>query len=168
MDSDGQHPPDKIPEFMAASIADPRALVLGMPVFDASAPSIRVQGRKLSNMWANLETLGGGIGDSLYGFRVYPIADLMSVMRHQPWMRRFDFDPEAAVRLVWHGLEPVNILAPVKYLRPDEGGVSHFNYLRDNVLLTWMHARLLLEFIFRLPWLVARRLGGSRRRQSPG
>ena len=58
MDSDGQHPADKIPEFMAASIARPRALVLGKPVFDSSAPSVRVQGRKLSNLWANLETGG--------------------------------------------------------------------------------------------------------------
>jgi glycosyltransferase involved in cell wall biosynthesis len=157
MDSDGQHPPDKIAEFMAASIARPRALILGKPVFDSSAPAIRVNGRKLSNMWANLETGGGGIGDSLYGFRVYPIADLVEVMHRQAWMRRFDFDPEAAVRLVWHGLVPVNIAAPVKYLRPDEGGVSHFNYLRDNVLLTWMHARLLAESLVRLPWLLLKR-----------
>ena len=158
MDSDGQHPAEKIPEFMAASTTVPRALVLGVPVFDASAPSIRVQGRKLSNMWANLETVGGGvIGDSLYGFRVYPIADLVAVMRGQAWMRRFDFDPEAAVRLVWRGLVPVNIPAPVKYLLPEEGGVSHFNYLRDNALLTWMHARLLLETVLRMPWLLWRR-----------
>ena len=129
----------------------------------ASAPSIRVQGRKLSNWWANLETVGGGIGDSLYGFRVYPIADLRAVMERQAWMRRFDFDPEAAVRLVWRGLVPVNIPAPVKYLRADEGGVSHFNYLRDNVLLTWMHTRLVGEFLVRLPWLIARRLTSSRR-----
>jgi glycosyltransferase involved in cell wall biosynthesis len=158
MDSDGQHPADLIPEFMRASIASPRALVLGVPVFDASAPSIRVQGRKLSNMWANLETVGGGIGDSLYGFRVYPIADLVATMKAHPWMRRFDFDPEAAVRLVWRGLRPLNIPAPVKYLRPEEGGVSHFNYVRDNVLLTWMHARLMLEFVVRLPWLLARKV----------
>ncbi|HUP30536.1 MAG TPA: glycosyltransferase family 2 protein [Usitatibacter sp.] len=169
MDSDGQHPADLIPDFMAASRADPRAVVLGRPVFDASAPAIRVQGRKLSNMWAHLETLGGGIGDSLYGFRVYPIADLIAVMKHQPWMRRFDFDPEAAVRLVWRGLVPVNVAAPVKYLRADEGGVSHFNYLRDNILLTWMHARLLLEFVLRLPWLAARKLTSTRRPPvSPG
>jgi hypothetical protein len=143
---------------MAASTATPRALVLGVPVFDASAPSIRVKGRKISNWWANVETVGGGvIGDSLYGFRVYPIADLVAVMRAQPWMRRFDFDPEAAVRLVWRGLTPVNIPAPVRYLRPEEGGVSHFNYLRDNVLLTWMHARLMAEFVVRLPWLLWRR-----------
>jgi len=158
MDSDGQHPADKIPEFMAASTSRPGALVLGLPIFDASAPAVRVQGRKLSNMWAHLETAGGGIGDSLYGMRVYPIADLVAVMHAQSWMRRFDFDPEAAVRLVWRGLVPVNIPAPVRYLRPDEGGVSHFNYVRDNVLLTWMHARLLAEFVVRIPWLLWRKV----------
>lgn len=158
MDSDGQHPAADIPAFMAASIAEPRALVLGNPVFDDSAPLIRVRGRKLSNWWANVETLGGGIGDSLYGFRIYPIADLVDVMRKQGWMRRFDFDPEAVVRLVWRGLTPVNIPSPVRYLRPDQGGVSHFNYLRDNVLLTWMHTRLVLETVIRMPVLVWRRL----------
>ena len=160
MDSDNQHPAELIPEFMAASRRDPRALVLGVPVFDASAPAIRVQGRKLSNWWANLETAGGGIGDSLYGFRVYPIADLVAVMEAQRWMRRFDFDPEAAVRLVWRGLTPVNLPAPVKYLSASEGGVSHFKYVRDNLLLSWMHARLLAGFFVRLPSLLARRAKG--------
>lgn len=158
MDSDNQHPAELIPEFMAKSQANPRALVLGVPVFDADAPVIRVKGRKVSNWWANFETVGGGIGDSLYGFRVYPIADLVAVMTQQRWMRRFDFDPEAAVRLVWRGLVPVNVPAPVKYLKPEEGGVSHFHYGRDNVLLTWMHTRLMLGFALRLPLLVARRL----------
>ena len=157
MDSDGQHPADLIPAFMAKSQADPRAMVLGVPVFDASAPTIRVKGRKISNWWANVETLGAGVGDSLYGFRIYPIAPLMAVMRAQRWMRRFDFDPEASVRLVWHGVPPVNVDAPVKYLTAEEGGVSHFNYWRDNVLLTWMHLRLVLEFIVRLPLLAWRR-----------
>jgi glycosyltransferase involved in cell wall biosynthesis len=160
MDSDGQHPAPLIPEFMARSAAAPRALVLGVPVFDASAPRLRVQGRKISNLWANLETVGGGIGDSLYGFRVYPIADLIAVMRGQLWMRRFDFDPEAAVRLVWRGLQPLNIPAPVKYLTPEQGGVSHFNYVRDNALLSWMHARLVAGFLLRLPLLLLRKLRG--------
>ena len=158
MDSDGQHPAELIPEFMAASIRQPGAMVLGVPVFDASAPSLRVQGRKLSNGWANLETLWAGIGDSLFGFRVYPISPLRSVMHGQRWMRRFDFDPEAVVRLCWHGVRPVNLPARVQYFSADEGGVSHFNYLRDNLLLTWMHARLLAGFVARLPWLLLRRL----------
>jgi len=158
MDSDGQHPAGLIPEFMAASQQAPRAMVLGVPVFDASAPNLRVQGRKVSNGWANLETLWAGIGDSLYGFRVYPVDPLRQVMRRQRWMRRFDFDPEAVVRLCWRGVRPVNLPAPVKYLRTDEGGVSHFNYLRDNALLSWMHLRLMLGFLLRLPVLIVRRL----------
>jgi glycosyltransferase involved in cell wall biosynthesis len=157
MDSDGQHPAELISAFMAASAAHPEAMILGRPVFEASAPSLRVKGRMISNWWANLETLWAGVDDSLYGFRVYPIEALRSVMRKQPWMRRFDFDPEAVVRMCWHGVRPVNLAAPVKYLRPDEGGVSHFNYLRDNALLTWMHSRLFLEFLLRLPLLVVRR-----------
>jgi len=158
MDSDGQHPPQCIREFMARSQAEPRAMVMGVPIFDASAPRIRVNGRKLSNWWANVETLGRKIDDSLYGFRLYPIADLIAVMRSQRWMRRFDFDPEAGVRMAWRGVPAINIPAPVRYLKPGEGGISHFNYLRDNVLLTWMHTRLVLEFLVRLPFLAWREL----------
>lgn len=158
MDSDGQHPAHLIPEFMQASLAQPACMILGKPVFDASAPAVRVQGRKVSNAWANLETLWMGVGDSLYGFRVYPVAPLLAIMRRQPWMRRFDFDIEAAVRLCWAGVWPINIDAPVKYLTPEEGGVSHFNYLRDNILLTWMHTRLVLGFLLRLPLLLVQRL----------
>jgi glycosyltransferase involved in cell wall biosynthesis len=160
LDADGQHPTDKILEFMAASTANPEALILGLPVFDASAPRVRVHGRKLSNWCTELETLGAGIGDSLYGFRVYPIAPLREIMERQPWMRRFDFDAEAAVRLCWRGVRPINLAAPVNYFRPEEGGVSHFRYLRDNVLLTWMHVRLILEGLVRLPFLLGRRLAG--------
>jgi len=161
MDSDGQHPADLIPAFMQASLQQPNAMVLGRPVFGAEAPLLRVRGRRISNWWTNLETLGAGIDDSLYGFRVYPIADLIAVMRRQPWMRRFDFDTEAVVRLAWRGVVPVNLAAPVKYLSAEEGGVSHFRYGRDNVLLTWMHTRLMLEFMLRLPLLIARRLLGK-------
>ena len=157
MDSDGQHPAELIPEFMRASIAHPESMVLGRPVFDASAPLLRVRGRRVSNWWTNLETLGAGIDDSLYGFRVYPIVDLIAVMRRQPWMRRFDFDTEAVVRLAWRGVKPINMAAPVKYLSAEQGGVSHFRYGRDNALLSWMHLRLMLEFALRLPSLLLRR-----------
>lgn len=163
MDADGQHPAASIPEFMAASTGAPGALILGVPKFDESAPALRVKGRRVSNWWANLETLWIGIGDSLFGFRVYPVRPLLEVMQSSRWMRRFDFDPEAAVRLVWRGLVPVNLPAPVRYLRPEEGGVSHFRYWRDNVLLSWMHIRLMFGFVLRLPALVVRRLRTSRR-----
>lgn len=156
MDSDGQHPASLIADFMAASMADPAAMVLGRPVFGADAPALRVNGRKVSNWWANFETLWMGIGDSLYGFRVYPLTPLIRIMRGKRWMRRFDFDPEAVVRLCWAGVRPINRDAPVRYLSADEGGVSHFRYLRDNALLTGMHTRLLCGFVARLPVLLWR------------
>lgn len=157
MDADGQHPAALIPDFMAASQAAPAAMILGKPVFGPEAPALRVNGRKVSNGWANFETLWMGIGDSLYGFRVYPIAPLIRIMRRGRWMRRFDFDPEAVVRLCWAGVQPINKDAPVRYLSAEEDGVSHFRYLRDNLLLTWMHTRLFLGFLGRLPLLLLRR-----------
>ncbi|HEX3845481.1 MAG TPA: glycosyltransferase family 2 protein [Steroidobacteraceae bacterium] len=164
MDSDGQHPATRIPAFMTASAARPEAMVLGDPVFDASAPAIRVKGRRISNWWANFETLWAGIHDSLFGFRVYPIAPLVREMQRSLGMRRFDFDVEAAVRLSWRGVPAVNLSAPVRYFSAAEGGVSHFSYWRDNVLLTSMHGRLFLGFLARFPILLVRRLAGRRPR----
>jgi hypothetical protein len=158
MDSDGQHPAHCIPEFMGASSAAHQAMILGVPVFDASAPAIRVGGRKISNWVVNVETLGGGIQDALFGFRVYPIMPLISVMRSTRFMRRFDFDAEAVVRLSWAGVPAINCSAPVRYFAPAEGGVSHFNYWRDNLLLTSMYLRLLWGFAIRIPLLLRRRL----------
>jgi glycosyltransferase involved in cell wall biosynthesis len=162
MDADGQHPAALIPEFMALSRRHPDAMILGVPVFDASAPRLRVLGRRISNGWANLETLWAGIGDSLFGFRVYPVAKLRRIMENTRWMRRFDFDAEAAVRLSWAGVPAYNAASPVKYFRREEGGVSHFRYVRDNALLTWMHMRLMAGFAVRLPRLAARRFRSSR------
>jgi glycosyltransferase involved in cell wall biosynthesis len=163
MDADGQHEAAAIPGFMAASQQEPRAMILGVPIFDASAPRLRVKGRRVSNWWANLETLWLGINDSLCGFRIYPIADLRTIMETSRWMRRFDFDVEAAVRLTWRGLDLMNKPVAIRYFRPEEGGVSHFHYGRDNLLLAGMHARLMLGFVLRLPALLLRRARSSRR-----
>lgn len=168
MDSDGQHPAGMIAAFMQASMARPEAMVLADPVFDASAPAIRVQGRRISNWWANLETLGAGIHDSLCGFRVYPIAALVSEMHASIGMRRFDFDVEAAVRLSWRGVPAVNLSAPIRYFSAADGGVSHFNYWRDNLLLSAMHARLLLGFLIRLPYPLLPRLASRLARRLAG
>ena len=69
-----------------------------------------------------------------------------------------DAGDTGVVRLAWRGVKPLNMDAPVKYLSADEGGVSHFHYGRDNLLLSWMHTRLMVEFVLRLPLLTWRRL----------
>lgn len=167
MDADGQHPAGHIRRFMQASQARPDAMVLGVPQFGPDAPALRVRGRRLSNWWAQLETGWAGIGDSLFGFRVYPIGKLLPIMERSASMRRFDFDPEAAVRLSWAGVPAINLPAPVRYLRPDEGGVSHFRYGRDNLLLTAMHVRLVMGALMRLPRLARRWAAQDRRGARP-
>ncbi len=162
MDADGQHPAERIGEFMQTSRQHPQCMVLGKPQFAADAPRARVYGRKISNSFAHIETLWAGVGDSLFGFRVYPIAPLRRMMENSHWMRRFDFDPEAVVRLCWAGVRPLNIDIPVRYFSAEEGGVSHFHYGRDNLLLTWMHTRLMLGCALRLPLLIWQRCSNTR------
>lgn len=158
MDSDGQHPAAHIPEFMAASQAEPAALVLGRPVFGPEVPLERLHGRKLSVGLARLEILGAGIDDPLFGFRVYPAAALEEALRSTRRARGFDFDPEIAVRMVWAGVPTRNRPAPCRYLAKAEGGVSHFHYGRDNLKLIWLHTRLLGQLLlWRWPQVWRRR-----------
>ncbi len=162
MDADGQHSAAHIPTFMAASQHQPDALILGRPVFGPEAPLERLYGRKVSVGFARLEILGRGIDDPLFGFRVYPAAALKRALDSTRFARGYDFDPEVAVRMVWDGVPTLNLPAPCRYIPRAEGGISHFNYLRDNAKMLWLHLRLLPQLaIWRwIPLLRARRHPG--------
>ncbi len=162
MDADGQHPADRIADFMRASQAEPAALVLGRPVFGPEAPAVRLKGRKLSIGLVHFETGGAGIDDPLFGFRVYPLAATVRALRSTRFARRYDFDPEVAVRLFWAGVPMRNISASCRYLSRAEGGVSHFHYLRDNVRMVWLHTRLIVELLLGR-WVSVRRVRSGRR-----
>jgi glycosyltransferase involved in cell wall biosynthesis len=153
VDADGQHPVESIPEFIALGQRFPGAMILGVPVFGPEAPRERVEGRKIGNWWTNLATLWGGIGDSLFGFRLYPVEDSLEIMERIRTARRFDFDTELAVRLYWRGVRPINRRVPVYYPAKESGGVSHFGYIRDNLLLLATHTRLFFGMLARWPAL---------------
>lgn len=150
MDADGQHPADRIDDFVEVSQRNPQAMILGQPVFDEKVPKERLYGRKLSVWMVGLEVAGSAIGDPLYGFRIYPIGPLLDVMSPRGRSNRYDFDPEVAVRLNWAKVPAVKVDAVVKYLDSEEEGVSHFHYLRDNVRFVMLHVKLLLEAPFRI------------------
>ena len=147
LDADGQHSADHISRFMQASQKNPAAMILGVPQFAADAPASRRHGRRVGNWWANLETFWGGIEDSLFGFRVYPVQESVRILQGTRGARRFDFDTELAVRLFWAGVPPINLPAPVRYFKSAAGGTSHFHYLRDNLLLVRRHTLLMLEML---------------------
>jgi len=152
-DADGQHEAADLPRFMRAAQMHPQAMVLGRPVFGPDAPALRVVGRRVGNWFAHLETWWGGIDDSLFGLRVYPVGPARDILRSIRGGRRFDFDTQLAVRLYWRGVPPVNLPTQVRYHPPDRGGVSHFHYLRDNLLLARAHGALLLRSLFLAPRL---------------
>jgi glycosyltransferase involved in cell wall biosynthesis len=147
IDADGQHDLTDVPKFLQVSMKNPEALILGTPLFDASAPKARLWGRRLTNFWVRIQTRSRSIADALCGFRIYPIAAALAANARS---NRMDFDPEIAVRMVWHGTEVINIATNVRYLDHAEGGVSHFRPLRDNLLVSWMHTRLTLVSVFHL------------------
>jgi glycosyltransferase involved in cell wall biosynthesis len=149
MDADGQHPAEAVPTLMTLSALHPEAMILGVPIFGVEAPRARVLGRRISNVLVRRLT-GARIGDALFGFRVYPVGPLRAIMEASLHMRRYDFDAEAVVRLSWLGVPAINRPVPVRYFRSDEGGVSHFRYGRDNLLLARMYGRLALARIARL------------------
>jgi len=154
MDADGQHPAEEINRFIEYAASNPEAMILGQPVFDSDVPWERLYGRKLSVWLVFLEVGGSAIGDPLYGFRVYPIKPLLTVMDKPGRSNRYDFDPEVAVRLNWMGVSALKVAAPVKYVSEEFGGVSHFHYFRDNLRFVCLHARLLVQAPFH--WLKSR------------
>jgi glycosyltransferase involved in cell wall biosynthesis len=156
IDADLQHDSDDIPRFLAR--IDPRpTLVLGQPVFDDSAPAIRLVGRQISVFWVMVETLSRKIGDPLCGYRVYPVAAALATGTRA---RGMDFDVEIAVRLVWAGVTVEHVTTHVIY---PPGGVSHFRGFADSMLIARQHVRLCLEGLWRLATRALRALSGRPR-----
>jgi glycosyltransferase involved in cell wall biosynthesis len=145
VDADGQHDLNDVPKLLQHAHERPNALILAEPVFDEGAPKARLWGRKLTVFWTHLETGGKRIGDPLCGFRVYPVEP---ALRTGTRGDRMDFDPEIAVRLVRRGLPVVNVPTRVRYVSREQGGVSHFRMVRDNMAIGWMHTRLCVAGIF--------------------
>jgi glycosyltransferase involved in cell wall biosynthesis len=153
-DADGQHDPADIPKFVQASTERPLALVMGEPQFSDDAPTSHIIGHGIANFLTKIETMHRGMGDSLFGLRVYPMLAAIKALRRIRGGRRFDFDTQAVVRMSWLGVPTLNLPAVVHY---PKDRVRHFGYLRDNLLLLRVHFWLLLRGIFVWPWLLFRR-----------
>jgi len=109
----------------------------------------------VTRFWNYLEVMGPTIGDSMCGFRVYPIAAALASGTRG---NRMDFDIEIPVRMVWQGVPVVNAEVRVRYLTAEEGGVSHYQTFRDTLLISWTHSKLMTEIIFKLLTWPMRRL----------
>lgn len=139
VDADAQHNLNDTPKLLEAAAQNPGAVVCGWPQYGADAPKARLYGRKITDFWNMLHTWSTDIKDGMCGFRLYPLAPALAVVREEHVGDRMDFDTEILIRLYWRGVKPVWVKTPVRY---DAGGVSHFRAFDDNVLISKMHARL--------------------------
>ncbi|WP_407331334.1 glycosyltransferase [Enterovibrio sp. 27052020O] len=152
IDADGQHDLTAVPELIAASTANPLSLISGCPVYDESVPKSRLYGRYITHFWVMIETLSTSIKDSMCGFRAYPLAQTLVVIEQSSPGQRMDFDIEIMVRMYWEGIDIRFIDIRVIY---PEGGLSHFDALRDNVRISKMHTMLFFSMLPKIPRLLA-------------
>ena len=137
IDADFQHDAALIGEFLRQSRAHPQSIVCANPIYGEDAPKSRVYGRKITNFWVAINTLSLGIKDAMCGFRVYPLGQLKKAAAKSK-TNRMEFDIEILVNATRQGVDMRWIDTCVRY---EKGGVSHFKMLRDNALISLMHAK---------------------------
>jgi len=158
VDADGQHQLEDLPAMLAEAKTYPDMLISGRPIYDDSIPKSRLYGRYITHFWVWIETLSLSLKDSMCGFRVYPVAPCIALMRKQVLGERMDFDTDIMVKLYWQGT-PSRFL-PTRVTYPADG-LSHFDALKDNLRISWMHTRLFFGMLPRIPQLL------RQRRQTP-
>lgn len=155
IDADGQHNTNDIPHFLDRARSQPQSLIAGMPTYDNSVPKLRFYARYLTHVWVWINTLSLDIKDSMCGFRVYPLAQSVELIKREPGGNRMDFDPEFMVRWHWRDWPLEQISTAVSY---PLDGISHFQPRLDNWLISMMHTRLFFGMLRRLPQLLLRKL----------
>ncbi|VUD68874.1 Polyprenol monophosphomannose synthase [Thalassocella blandensis] len=156
IDADGQHKVEDIPDFIQHSQRNPTVLIAGKPIYDESIPKNRLYGRYLTHVWVWINTLSFQIEDSMCGFRVYPTEYSCQLIDKVFLGERMDFDTEFLVRWWWAGGHIEQRGTSVTY---PQDGISHFNKLQDNWLISKMHTRLFFGMLLRLPKLIFRSPG---------
>ena len=148
MDADGQHDPDDLPRFVEAAERRPDAVIVGCRDFEHAegVPRSSRFGRAFSNFWCRLET-GVGCADTQSGYRVYPVSGLRALSLR---CRRYNFEIEALVKLLWAGYGLAELEIPVSYT-PEGGRISHFDPLRDNIRLSLLHTCLVTRQLLPVP-----------------
>jgi glycosyltransferase involved in cell wall biosynthesis len=138
MDADKQHISSQISKLSNAF--ESNTIVIGNRNFeDENIPKSSIFGRKFSNFWVNLETFEN-LKDTQSGFRIYPI----SILELKTKTRRFDFEIEVLVLHCFGGgkIKEVNVEC---YYPPSTERISHFHKWKDNLRLSTIHTKLMIQ-----------------------
>jgi glycosyltransferase involved in cell wall biosynthesis len=147
MDADKQHISSEIVKLLDAYEAE--SIVIGNRDFESDdVPGSSKFGRKFSNFWVMLETFKN-LGDTQSGFRMYPVSIIDLPLKN----RRFDFEVEVLVLHSYRGGNIIDVEVDC-YYPPHDERISHFDKWNDNVHITLLHIKFLIQkFLFFRGWL---------------
>ncbi len=148
IDSDGQHFPEDIPEFIKTIEKNPDSLIIGSRNISAEGmPSKNTFANKFSNFWFWAET-NQKLPDTQSGFRLYPIK-LYKNTRY--FTSKFEFEIEVLVRSAWSNITIIPI--PIKiFYAPKEERITHFRPLPDFTRISILNTILVfITYLYILP-----------------
>ena len=143
LDSDGQHFPSDIHQFLVAVKEKPNIMIMGVRnMSQEGIPGKSSFGNKFSNFWFKVET-GKTLSDTQTGFRLYPLEHI-SKMRF--FTNRFEFEIEVIVRLAWRFVDFQSV--PINVLYDKEERVTHFRPFRDFTRISILNTVLVALSLF--------------------
>jgi len=158
LDTDGQHFPSDIPNFIEVLDAseNKNMLIIGdRNMNNADVLASSAKGNRVSTFWMKAVT-GLKLQDSQSGFRLYPIKE-MDTIKFMKATKKFEFEIEAIVKSHWADIAIVHV--PIKVLYDMNERVSHFRPFMDIarmvVLYTWF---LILRLFYFTPRNLFRKL----------
>lgn len=127
IDSDGQHFPEDIPQFIKTLQQHPKALIIGARnLQEENMPGGNTFANRFSNFWFTVQT-GIRLPDTQTGYRLYPL-HLLAGTRFIT--SRYEAELELLVFAAWRGVELVSV--PVRVYYPPAGDrVTHFRPVAD-------------------------------------
>jgi glycosyltransferase involved in cell wall biosynthesis len=141
MDGDGQHLPAQIPPLLAASDAQPEAIVIGARKVDpGSVAPMRVFGNRFANRWVEI-ACGLALPDTQSGFRIYPLAATAALGCRAG---HFAFETEVLIRAARRGVAVRSVPVDV-YYPPIAERRSHFRPFLDTLRIIFVVVGLILR-----------------------
>ncbi|MEO6347117.1 MAG: DUF2062 domain-containing protein [Aquaticitalea sp.] len=147
LDTDGQHFPSDIPNFIEAldDSENKNILIIGdRNMNEADVLARSAKGNRVSTFWMKAAT-GLKLRDSQSGFRLYPIKNMENI-RFLKSTKKFEFEIEAIVKSYWAGTEIRHV--PIHVLYNMDERVSHFRPFMDIARMVILYTWFLLARLF--------------------
>ncbi|WP_299887233.1 DUF2062 domain-containing protein [uncultured Lacinutrix sp.] len=145
IDSDGQHYPDDLHEFITGleNAENDNVIIVGARNMEqANIPGKSSFGHKFSNFWYWFET-GIKLTDTQSGYRLY---NLKAVNALKLITNKFEYEIEIIVKAAWKGVNVFNV--PVKVLYDKNERVSHFRPFKDFTRISILNTYFVILAIF--------------------